>query len=181
LDEGHSHFRFIQVDAAEVGLPNMTVRSHVSCFLILFKSCGNIQRRWCTARSVHAVSSLFFLVPGKLTKFLRSGKNAVSKDGDVTIYSGNVMEIDVSQNLTKTKVNCHQHRTFRKCSQQAFKALSAQLEGWLGENAHASPWTVYTSLLAAESSRALGSSEELSGDIFEDNFDEQSSRNSIKA
>ena len=53
----------------------------------------------------------------------------------------------------------------------SFKAPSAQLESWLGENVHDSPWTVYTSLLA-DSSRTLGSSEELSGDIFEDNFGE---------
>ena len=159
----------------------MIVRSYVSCFLILLKFCDNIQRRWCIGRRVHAVSSLFFLVPGKLTKILCSGRNAVFEDGEVTIYSCNVTEIDGSQNHTKAKVNCHQHRTLLKCLQQAFKALSAQLESWLGENAHASPWTVYTNLLVADSSRALGSSEELSGDIFENNFDEQSSRNSTKA
>jgi hypothetical protein len=62
----------------------------------------------------------------------------------------------------------------------SFKAPSAQLESWLGENARASPWTVYTSLLAADSSRTLGSPEEASGDMFEDNFSEQSSRDSIK-
>jgi hypothetical protein len=85
----------------------------------------------------------------------------------------------VSQSLPKAKVSYHQHRTLLKCSQQAFKAPSAQLESWLGENAHASPWTVYTSLLADDSSRALEPSEELSDDIFEDIFDEQSGRNSI--
>jgi hypothetical protein len=62
----------------------------------------------------------------------------------------------------------------------SFKAPSAQLESWLGESAHASPWTVYTSLLVADSSRTLGLSEELSGDTLEDNFGEQSSRNCVK-
>jgi hypothetical protein len=125
---------------------------------------------------VHAVSSLFFLVPGKLTKILCSGRNAVFKDGEVTIYSCNVMEISVSQSLTKAKVSCHQRRTLLACSQQAFKALSAQLESWLGEKAHASPWTVYTSLLVADSDHRRRSAVT----IFEDNFDEQRSRNSIK-
>ena len=54
----------------------------------------------------------------------------------------------------------------------SFKAPSAQLESWLGENTHANPWTVYTSLLVADSSRTLGSLEELGGDIFEDDFGE---------
>jgi hypothetical protein len=129
---------------------------------------------------VDAVSSLFFLVPGKLTKILCSGRNAIFRDGEAITYPCIVIEIGVSPSLTKAKVSCRQHRTFLRCSQQAFKAPSAQLESWLGENAHASPWTVYTSLPVADSSKALGSSEELSGDIFEDNFGEQSSRNSVK-
>jgi hypothetical protein len=142
----------------------MMIPSHVSCFLIVSKFCGNIQRGWCTGRIVHAVSSLFFLVPGKLTKILCSGRNAVFKDGEITIYSCNVRDLSMSPSRTTAKVSCHQHRTPLTCSQQAFKALSAQLESWLGENAHASPWTVYTSLLDADSSPALGSSKELSRD-----------------
>jgi len=66
-------------------------------------------------------SKLFysFSSPGKLTKILCSGRNAIFREGEVIICSCNVIEISVSQSLKKAKVSCHQHRTLLKCSQQA--------------------------------------------------------------